>query len=366
MALADRIVVGVVRRRHLHRAGAELAVDVVVGDDRDDPVRQRQPHAAADEAAVALVFGMDHHRHVAEHRLRPRRRHHQLAAAVLERIADVPQEAVLLLALDLQVGDRRLQHRVPVDEPLAAVDEAFLVEPHEGLGDDRRQPLVHREVLARPGHRGAHAAHLAGDGRAALLLPLPDAIDEGLAAERMAVLALLLQLALDDDLRRDAGMVHARQPQRVVAAHAVPARQRVHDRLVERMAHVQRAGDVRRRQLDAERRLRLVERRVVHAARFPKRRPARLDGGGLEGLGQFGHAVVGRRRRMAAGDPRRDVVGGPRIVGSGVPSGPDRRPAASPDAAGRHVRVSGPGAARRRRRRRRRARTRCRPCRRRA
>jgi hypothetical protein len=62
--------------------------------------------------------------------------------------------------------------------------------------------------------------------------------------------ALVLQLALDDDLRGDAGVVGARQPQRVVAAHAVVARQRVHDGLVERVPHVQRARHVGRRQLD--------------------------------------------------------------------------------------------------------------------
>jgi hypothetical protein len=61
-----------------------------------------------------------------------------------------------------------------------------------------------------------------------------------------------IELALDDDLGGDAGVVGARLPQRVVAAHAVVARQRVHERLVEAVAHVQRAGDVRRRQQDAE------------------------------------------------------------------------------------------------------------------
>ena len=36
--------------------------------------------------------------------------------------------AVALLVLDLEVGDGGQQHRVPVDEPLAAVDEALVVE----------------------------------------------------------------------------------------------------------------------------------------------------------------------------------------------------------------------------------------------
>ena len=89
-------------------------------------------------------------------------------------------------------------------------------------------------------------------------------------------LARVLQLPFDDDLRGDAGMVGARQPQRVEALHAVVARQRVHDRLVERMAHVQRAGDVGRRQLDAERRLGRVQRRLIGTAGFPQRAPSAL------------------------------------------------------------------------------------------
>jgi hypothetical protein len=50
VALADGVVVGVVRRRDLDHAGAEGAVDVVVGDDRDLAVAQRQLHALADQA----------------------------------------------------------------------------------------------------------------------------------------------------------------------------------------------------------------------------------------------------------------------------------------------------------------------------
>ena len=42
VALADLEVVRVVRRGDLHRAGAELRVDVLVGDDRDAPAGQRQ------------------------------------------------------------------------------------------------------------------------------------------------------------------------------------------------------------------------------------------------------------------------------------------------------------------------------------
>jgi hypothetical protein len=46
-------------------------------------------------------------------------------------------------------------------------------------------------------------------------------------------------------------VVGAALPQRVLAAHPLVADQQVHDGLLEGMAHVQRAGDIRRRQLDA-------------------------------------------------------------------------------------------------------------------
>jgi hypothetical protein len=69
----------------------------------------------------------------------------------------------------------------------------------------------------------------------------------------VAGLAFGLELLLDDDLRRDARMVGADLPERVVAAHPMPADEHVHQRLLERVTHVQRAGDVRRRQLDAVR-----------------------------------------------------------------------------------------------------------------
>jgi hypothetical protein len=51
VALADRVVVEVVRGRDLHHAGAELAVDVVVGDHRDLAIGQRQAHGLADQRA---------------------------------------------------------------------------------------------------------------------------------------------------------------------------------------------------------------------------------------------------------------------------------------------------------------------------
>ena len=67
--------------------------------------------------------------------------------------------------------------------------------------------------------------------------------------------AFLLEIAHHDHLGGDAGVVGAGLPQHVVALHAPPADQHVLQRVVERVAHVQAARDVGRRDHDAVRRL---------------------------------------------------------------------------------------------------------------
>ncbi len=165
----------------------------------------------------------------------------------------MPEIAVDLDLLDFEVGDRRQQLRVPVDETLVLVDQAFLVERDEDFENGLRKALVHGEALARPVAGGAEALQLVEDQAARFGLPLPDLVDEGVAAHVAAARLLPLhQLALDDHLRGDAGMVHARLPEHVLAAHALEPDHDVLQRVVQRMAHMQRAGHVRRRDDDRE------------------------------------------------------------------------------------------------------------------
>ncbi|MNS53284.1 hypothetical protein D3C72_860350 [compost metagenome] len=297
-------------RRDLDHARAERAVHVFIGNDRNLAVGQRQVHELADQVRVALVLGVDHHGGVAEHGFRARGGHGQVGQAVHgvrlgQRVVDVPERAFLFHAVHFQVGHGRAQHRVPVDQALAAVDQALFEQADEHLGHGLRHLGRHREVLARPVDRRPHAAHLARDGGARLLLPLPDLLDELFAAEVMARHALGFQLALHHDLRGDTGVVGTRHPQRVGAAHARVARQAVHDGLVERVAHVQRAGHIGRRQLDGEIGAIGVHRGLGDAAALPFGAPFRLDGGGFEALGKGlvlgGHAWGCRGMRVGAG-----------------------------------------------------------------
>ena len=118
-------------------------------------------------------------------------------------------------------------------------------------------------------------------------LPFPDPLEELLAAHLApAWLLALHQLALDHHLGRDAGVVGARLPEHVLAAHALEPAQDVLQRVVERMAHMQRAGDVRRRDDDeygfAPARSGRPARKAPASSQV--RVDAALDLGGLVGL----------------------------------------------------------------------------------
>ena len=66
------------------------------------------------QVPVAVVLGMDRDAGVAQHRLRPGGGDRdELAVAAFDRIVQVPEMAVDLLLLHLEVGDRGLQLRSP-------------------------------------------------------------------------------------------------------------------------------------------------------------------------------------------------------------------------------------------------------------
>ena len=113
--------------------------------------------------AAGFVVRAYRHRGVTEHRLGAGGGDHEVAAAIRKGITDVPQMPVFLLREHLEIGYRGVQHRIPIDEPATAVNEAFVVEANESFPHRARQPLVHREAFVGPVYRSAHASKLARD-----------------------------------------------------------------------------------------------------------------------------------------------------------------------------------------------------------
>ena len=215
---------------------------------------------------VALVFRVNGQSAVGHHGFRTGggNRHAFLQHAVNQlgavgkRVQDVMHLAVGFGVFHFQVGHGALQHWVPAHQALAAVNQALLVQLHKGFRHHFGQLVVHGEVLARPVHAVAHAAHLLRDGIARLLFPFPHfghKVFTGFGRRRAHVVsadALALQLAFHHNLRGNAGMVSAWNPSGVETHHAVIARETVHDGLIEGMAHVQGACHIGGRQLDGE------------------------------------------------------------------------------------------------------------------
>src|SRR5688500_5610419 len=113
---------------------------------------------------------------------------------------------------------------VPVDQPLSLVNQAILEQFEKRLPDGAGETFIEGKARAREIGRGAEALELLDNPIPVLLLPLPDAGDECLAAKVVAGLVFLfLELLLDDGLRGDAGVIDARNPQRIPPAHAMDA-----------------------------------------------------------------------------------------------------------------------------------------------
>ena len=247
MGLAHRVVVGVVRRRHLHEAGAEAGVHMPVREDGNLAVDDGQHHSLADEGLLVGIGRRDSNARVAEHGLGTRRRHDHMVDAVLwlhERVAQIPEVTLLAPILGLIVADGRLAAWAPVHDALAAVDEPVMIPVHKDLAYGLGVLGAHRELLVFEVDGATHALDLVHDGAAVLAAPVPAGLKEPLAANLKARDALLLEPLVHLGLGGDSGVVRAEDPAGGTAAHAIVPDEAVLDGVVQRMAHVEDAGDV--------------------------------------------------------------------------------------------------------------------------
>ena len=287
MTLAGFEVVGVVRGGELHYAASEFAVHETVRDDGNFAIHQRQQNFAPHQARVALIVRVHGHARIPQHCFRARGRHHHVFRCADDGVAQVPQFAVALLVNRFQVADRRQAARAPVDNVPPAINQAVFMEAHKNFADRAGEPGVHGEALARPVAALAERDHLARDRAAGFRLPLPDFLLELLAAQVAVVDAFFGQLPYHHALGGDAGVVGAGQVERVVAAHAVPAREDVDLGVIEHMPDMQRAGDVGRRDDNGKHFTGRARIGAIQPFVVPGLRPALLDFLRLVSLGDL-------------------------------------------------------------------------------
>ena len=176
-----------------------------------------------------------------------------IGLAILQRIFEMPEMAVDLFIFHFQIGDGGFEMRIPINETLIAIDQPFIVKLNENAQDRIGKALIHGEAFARPVAGCAKPLELADDRAARFFLPLPDALDKSFAAHCAAVRLLPFhELALDHHLRGDAGMIGARLPEHILTAHALIADENILKRIVKRMAHMERASHIGRRDHNAK------------------------------------------------------------------------------------------------------------------
>ena len=171
-----------------------------------------------------------------------------------------------------------------------AVIEAFVRWHEQGL-IYRGQRLVNWDPVLKTAISDLEVENVEQEGFLwSIAYPLSDGSGTlTVATQRVTgfTLAFQCEVARHHHLGGDAGVVGAHLPQRAVTAHAVVADQRVLQRVLERVAHMQRTGDVRRRQQDGVRRAVAAWREDTR--RLPLCIEARFKGagivGGCEGVG---------------------------------------------------------------------------------
>ena len=223
MPQAHLEVVGIMGRRHLHAAGAEFHFGIVIGHHRDGLIQQGQDHILAHNGSVSIVVGVDADTGVTQHGFRPGSRHHNLSGAVLQRVTDMPQMAGLIHILNLRVTQRGNTVGAPIDDPAALVDKALLIQGDKHLPDGLGAAFVHGKASPVPVAAGTQFLLLLYDPVTEPVFPVPHPLQELFPAQIVPSQPLFAQLFLHLDLGSNAGVVHAWDPQGVVALHPLEA-----------------------------------------------------------------------------------------------------------------------------------------------
>ena len=290
VGLTHGVIVRVVGRRDLDKAGAKVGVDMPILKDGDLAVDDGELDGLTHKGGLLGVLRGDSHARVAEHGLGARGGDDDVVLAVDrlgQRVAQVPQMALLVLVLGLVVRDSGGAVGAPVDDALAAIDQTIVVPVTEDLAHGLRVVLVHGKALVIEVDGAAHALNLLDDDAAVLVGPIPAGVDKLVATDLQATDALLFKLLVDLGLRGDTGVIGSEHPARGLAAHAGHTDDGILNGVVGGVTHVELAGHVGRRNGDGAVAHALAA--LVVAAVEPLLQNRRLVGRRIVVLGHFFH-----------------------------------------------------------------------------
>ncbi len=165
----------------------------------------------------------------------------------------MPHRTFLVLVLHLVVGECRPTGWTPVDEVLASINKAPLVQGYKDFPHCNRQTLVQREPLPRPVYTRAELCQLMLDDGLVFVGYLPGLFHKGFTTHLVAVAAFFFEFDIHDVLRGNSRMVAARNPQGWIALHAAIAHLQVLQTDIEGVPDMENTCYVRRRNNDSKR-----------------------------------------------------------------------------------------------------------------
>ena len=170
--------------------------NVVVFDNRNHAPNNRQTQLLATHLSSARILRIECHGGIAKHGFRACGGHGDIARAIFKRVAEVPEVPIHFLHLHFIISECSARYRIPIDQPLPAIDQAVIKEFEECSTDSRGAHRIHGESNAVIVTRCTHQFQLAENGGFVLILPLLNLRYELLPSEIRTPLALLQQTSL--------------------------------------------------------------------------------------------------------------------------------------------------------------------------
>ncbi len=255
-------VVGIVGRRNLHHTGTEVPIHIGVGNDGYLTVHQRKEDGFSDEMLISFVLRMHCHSCIAQHGLRPCGGNGHPLLTALYGISNIPEPALLLFVFHFRIGKGGFALGTPVDNAVSLINQSFLIQADEHLGDCLAAAFVQGEAFPGPVAGRSQLFQLINNPSAVSVLPFPCPFQKAIPAHIILRESFFCQLCNDFCLRGNAGVIGAGHPQRTVSLHALPAYQNILPGIVQRMAHMKLARNIRRRDHNTERFLVFIRLRM--------------------------------------------------------------------------------------------------------
>ena len=134
MAASHLKVVRVMSRSNLYASGTEFLIYISICNNRNQTICQRQLQHFSNQILIALILRVHSNSRISQQSLRTGGGDlYKAALFPCNGIINMPEEAILLLMLNLCIRNRSLTYRTPVNNPGTFINISLLIQLAEHL-----------------------------------------------------------------------------------------------------------------------------------------------------------------------------------------------------------------------------------------